>query len=424
MVRKSVPIPAVGFSSLAKRVAGINHDGSLPIALSDSAMIDAFDRIRVSTPETIFDSKQIFDNLPLFWDDQEVSGTGTSSTYTKAKACTNIAVSANTAGKRVRQTFMRFNYQPGKSQLILMTTRLTTSGTGIKASVGQFDDNNGIFFTSDNGVLKVVIRSSTSGSAVDREVTQSNFNIDTMDGNGPSGITIDPTKTQILIFDYEWLGVGRVRMGFVIDGIIHYCHNFNNTNNMDVVYMSTPNLPLRYEIENDGTGGAADIDHICCTVMSEGGTNKLGVLRHYNSPSLSALGSGTSYISMAGRLKTTHFGANIELENISVIASSTNDFCKWELWAGGTYSGTLNYVDFQNSAVQIADGAKTVIHNRDGILIDGGFFTSSLPSANQVPNALKLGSSIDDTPQEFYFVVTPITNNITVESAITWRELN
>ena len=174
----------------------------------NDANFDAFARQRISNPETLFDSKQIFDSQPLFWDDQEISGSGTSSTYSKPNARTRLAVSASTAGVRTRQTFMRFNYQPGKSQLVIMTAVMSdASSQGISARVGQFDDDNGLFFVAEDVTIKVVLRTSTSGSAVDTKVSQTNWNIDKLDGTGNSGVTLDPTKTQILFIDYEWLGV-------------------------------------------------------------------------------------------------------------------------------------------------------------------------------------------------------------------------
>lgn len=398
----------------------------IPVGLSDTALIDPFGRQRVSQVETIFDSKQIFDNQPLFFDDQETAGTGTSSTHSRNTASTVLAVSATTAGTRMRQTFMRFNYQPGKGQLILCTGVLDKSGggTGITRSFGYYDDNNGIFLKDDEGTIKLVVRSNYTGTPVDTEVEMSNWNLDPVDGTGPSGITLDFSKAQILYIDFEWLGVGRVRIGFVVNGLIYYVHEFNHANIISQVYMSCPNLPIRYEISNDGTGTASSIEHICASVMSEGGTDKLGVLRHNKSPSLATLSAGTTYVVMAGRLKDSHFAASVLVESVSLVASSTNDFCEWKLVAGGTVTGTPVFNDFPSSSVQIADGAKTITHNNDGIDIDGGFFTSSLPSSVIVPNALRLGADIAGTAQIFYFVVTPITNNITVEAAITWRELN
>ena len=293
-------------------------------ALSPS--LDAFGRSRVGTPTTLFDSKQLFDNQSLFWDDQEVSGSSTTSTHSTARASTTIAVGATTAGNRTRQTFQRWNYQPGKSQLALLTGILDKSGggTGITRRVGLFDDDNGLFFEDDEGTVKVVVRTSTSGSAVNTKVSQSAWNIDTMDGSGgyknPSQVSIDWTKTQIFVIDFEWLGVGRVRFGLNVDGVTYYVHEFRNANNLAVVYMSTPNLPCRYEIDNDGTGAASEIEHICATVMSEGGVEDLGVI-HYVSTAGTQVDMTTEdqlYAIKGIRLKSTHLGSVIKTLRVGV----------------------------------------------------------------------------------------------------------
>lgn len=395
------------------------------VSADDSPSIDAFARWRVSNPETIFDSKQLYDNQPLFWDDQEVSGTGTSTLYTKAKASTVIAVSTNTAGKRVRQTFMRFNYQPGKSQLIFMTGTLseTGGGAGITRAMGAFDDDNGVFVKDDEGVLKFVIRSSTTGSPVDTEVAQADWNLDKLDGTGLSGKTLVSNKSQILIIDYEWLGVGRVRVGFVIDGLPIYCHEFLHANILQNVYMSTPNVPLRYEIENDGTGLASSLEHICTSVMSEGGLEANGILRHADTGSVGALASGTTYALLGIRLKSTHLSATILLEALSLLITSGNDNAHWELILNPTVAGTFTYTDQVNSAVQIAVGSPTNVVT-GGIEIDGGYFSTNLPATETTPNALRLGSTISGTPDEIILAVRPVTNNITLQASQTWREVS
>lgn len=398
--------------------------GKVLIAGQDNATVDAFVRQRVSEPTTIFDSKQIHDNQPLFWDDAEVSGAGTSTVHSQATASTVMTVADSTAGKRVRQTFQRFNYQPGKSQLIFMTGTLSLSGAGegITAGMGLFDDDNGFFIKADNGTLYCVKRSSTSGAAVDTEVPQSSWNLDTMDGNGPSGVTLDPTKSQILILDYEWLGVGRARMGFVIDGLVIYFHQFVHANLETGVYMSTPNLPLRYEIENDGTGGDATLEHICSTVISEGGVQTLGILRHTDSGAITNLGNANSYAIIGIRLKGTALDATVLMENIAMIASA-NDQLHWELRLNPTVAGTFTYSDQDNSTVQIATGSNSNTIS-GGTEIDGGYLTTTIPIQSTVPNAIRLGSLIDGTPDEIVLIATPITNNITVRASITWRELS
>jgi len=390
---------------------------------TDNASGDAFGRLRVSNLTTLFDSKQINDNMPLFWDDQETSGSGTSSTYNADQASTTMSVGATTLGTRVRQTKMRFNYQPGKSQLIVMTGLLEDGGSGNTARVGYFDEKNGLFFQIKDSVMSVVNRTYVTGSAVDTTVEQSAWNIDKMNGAGSSGITIDPSKTQIMFIDFEWLGVGRVRMGFYIDGVPIYCHQFLNTNVLDKVYMSTPNLPVRYEISNDGSGAASSLLHICSSVASEGGVNNLGILRHADSGSVSGLSTGSKYAILGIKLKSTHIDVGILLEGLSLLATSTNDQAHWELQLNCTVAGTFTYANETNSAIMVATGASTnTVTN--GTHMDGGYFTTALPITPTVQNAIKLGSAIDGTVDEIVLVCRPITNNITVEASLTWRELS
>ena len=418
----AIKVPDTGLPVAAPDASGV------AMKFGDSPSIDAFARLRVSNPQTIFDSKQIFDNLPLVYDDQEVSGSGTTSVYSQDKACTTIGVAALAAGKRVRQTFQRFNYQPGKSQLVLLTATMGAGGTGIKAVVGQLDDNNGIYFASDGAVLMAGMRSSVTGTPVDTEVTQANFNIDKMDGTGVSGITIDPTKSQIMIFDYEWLGVGRIRMGFVIDGIPYYCHQFLNTNNLTTVYMSTPNLPIRYSIENDGTGAETTMDHICSSVISEGGQTNTGILRYSSTEGthVDANAVGTIYAVHGMRLKSTNLGCTVFLEGISILGATTDNY-EWMIILNPTIAGTApTFTDETNSSVQVASGvtANTVT---GGIKFDGGFVKASGQSGDltiDVSNARYIGAAIDDTPDELWLCVRPLSSNADINGGISRRELS
>jgi hypothetical protein len=185
--------------------------------------------------------------------------------------------------------------------------------------------------------------------------------------------------------------------------------------------MSTPNLPIRYEISNAGTGGADTFDHICSSVMSEGGQQANGLLHHADSGAVANLLADTAYVIMGGRLKSAYIGTSVILENLSVLAAA-NAQAHWEFIAGGTVDGTLTFADKANSAVQIAIGSASHTHT-GGTPIDGGFFTTNQGISFTVPNAAKLGSTIAGTPQEWYLVIVPITNNITVRASVTWREL-
>lgn len=401
--------------------------GGVEFQFGDSPSVDAFARLRVSHPATLFDSKQIYDNSPLFWDDQEVSGGGTTSVHSADAARTRLAVAATTAGRRIRQTFMRFNYQPGKSQLSLLTfVQSALSSAGTTVSLGYYDDDNGVFFRDNGGTLQIVRRSSASGSPVDVAVDQTDWNIDPLDGTGASGLTIDVTKTNILAMDFEWLGVGRVRCAFVIDGQIVPFHAFNNANNLDVVYMSTPNLPLRYEIENDGAGPALSLDHICSTVISEGGSEALGSLHHLSTgdTQLDANASGALYAMLGLRLRSSHLSLTALIENISVLAS-TNDNFEYLLLFNPTVNGTFTYSDYDDSGMQAAIGAtaNTIDPGNEGVVVEGRWVSSNSAESTAVPNARRLGAAIDGTPDELVVAVRPLSVNLDVYGSITWREL-
>lgn len=398
-------------------------------AINDTT-IDAFGRLRVSNPITLFDSKQIFDNGPLFWDDSEESGGSTTSSHSTDTASTTIGVALNTAGVRTRQTFMRFNYQPGKSQLIFCTFVMDKSGggTGITRLIGYGDDNNGIFLKDNEGTYQIVRRTYTSGAAVDNAVSQTSWNLDTMDGNGNSGITLDFTKAQIMLIDFEWLGVGRVRIGFVVDGAIYYAHQFLNTNSLDVVYMSTPNLPLRYQIENDGTGAASTLEHICSTVISEGGQQNLGTLR-YKSTAGTHVDCNTEnslYAIVGVKLKSTHIAERIDIINVSLAEHAGSKDLEWVLLLNPTVAGTFTYANETNSAIMTATGASTNTVT-GGTAITGGHFSSAQKGGStgtSIDNAIRLGAAIDGTVDEIVLCARPIggSTNTDVEGSITWRE--
>jgi hypothetical protein len=391
---------------------------------------DAFGRLRIAQPETLFDSKQLFDDAPLYFDDSETSGSGTGSSHSTNKAATTMSVSATTAGTRVRQTFQRFNYQPGKSQLILVTGNLRASGggSGVKSCMGYFDDQNGFYYSVDEGTLKIVKRSYISGSAVDTEVEQSSWNGDTMDGTGASGKTLDETKSIIFWVAFEWLGVGSAFCGFVIDGEFITAHTFHHSNGIASTYMSTPNLPIRYEISNDGTGAASSMEHICSTVISEGGAQNIGVIRYKSTEGthVDANTANTVYAVVGLRLKTTHADEVVNIESVSMINAQADDF-EWLLLFNPTVAGTFTYSNETNSSCQTAIGA-TANTVTGGTPIDGGMVKAGSNAgsiAKRVSNALRLGVDIAGTTvDEIVLCVRPLTNGADIEGSITWRELS
>ena len=433
------PVYKMSYGELGAQTP-VSPSKPLPVTFhTDSANFDAFARLRVSNPETIFDSKQIHSKQPLFWDDQLISGSGGASTWSQDAASTVLSVDLNTACNRVRQTYRRFNYQSGKSQLVFMTGILKTGGgVGIKRKMGYFDENNGLFVLDDEGTLKLVRRSHVTGIPIDEEIAQSNWNMDKMDGTGASGVILIPGNAQIYFLDFESLQVGRVRMGFVIDGIPVYCHQFVHSNVIDTVYFSTPNLPLRYEIDNDGTGAASTLETICSTVISEGGTQDIGTTRYAstNNNNVQCDVAGNIYAIVGLRLKTVANGginnldAVIDLINVSMVTDGTNDY-EWFLIFNPTVAGNPVWTSETNSVVQSAHGdylsgpSDSTITG--GEWITGGFVKGGKEAGSEtfdLSTQQKLGSTILGAPDEVWLAIMPYTANNNLHGSLTWKELS
>jgi hypothetical protein len=314
-----------------------------------------------------------------------------------------------------------------------MTALPVESGhdSGITSRFGLFDDENGFFFQTTGGgtpTYSLGVRSYTTGSAVDTTVVQSLWNLDKLDGTGNSGLVIDFTTSQIFIIDFAWLGVGRIRMGFDIRGTIVYCHEFVFLNSLSSVYMSTPNLPARYEIENDGTGSASGIKQICTTVLSEAGAiNRLG-FPYYRSTRqggggvISGLSSGTLYAGIGIRLKSTNLDTNILLKKASTFVS-TNDGLEWCLVKDPTVGGTFTYSSVSaNSGLEIAYGSGSANTITGGEIMFGGFVAKESATFVGLDSTRAIGSYIDGTPEEFVLCIRPLGAGADIDVGMGWQE--
>ena len=244
----------------------------------DNSSVDAFGRLRVSQPYTLLDSKNIyFKNTLLF--DEVLNGTATS-TFSAYDSCVDLRTTA-TNDYVIRQTRVRYNYQPGKS-MQYMFTGVFAPETNIIKRVGAFqslttapyDPSDGMFMevTSSGPAFKVI---KTQGTLHTHYAPQSAWNVDKFDGTGPSGITLDFTKAVLFTIDYEWLAVGRIRFGFFVNGKCYYAHYNGHMGELTAPYMTYSNQPVRYEIRQTGAGSGL-LRQICSTCIIEGGQDDIG----------------------------------------------------------------------------------------------------------------------------------------------------
>lgn len=388
--------------------------------------LDAAGRLRISELTTLIDLKQLSDKLPLFFDDVTIGGG--LSTYSVGNSATSMEVFNNNDAV-IRQTYRRFNYQSGKSYLVFNTFDRFEPQTDVIKRVGYFNtnivtpydsDKDGVYLESSDVVYIVIEK---TGSIVSK-IAQSAWNVDKLDGTGPSGITVDWSKGQVFVFDLLWLGKAGVRFYLEISNKLILFHLENFANVRESVYISSPNHSIRYEIRS--TGGAGKISHVCSSVNIEGARNNLGAILGFNvgEIGLNFMSGGTNYMALALRLKANHVDTSLDILVFSILGTTPDNFL-WELLLNPTVTGLVDG-DFSSEigeAVEIATGGTSRPITDKGNIIDNGYVSQKDQSRNTIENAIRLGMSISGLRDVFVLSITPLSNNLTVFPAITIREV-
>lgn len=392
----------------------VDNVGALNIAFGDTANLDGFQRLRVAEPVGIFDATFEYGLAPLRYNAITVNGATITHLPDESSAQLAVAAVANSRARLVSKACHR--YIPGKSQLIAMTSVVGAGVAGAIKRVGYFDDGDGVFL-EQNGVTDVafVLRTSTSGAPSDaNRVVQANWNKDKFDGTGRSQITLDLTKGQILMMDLQWLGMGRVRIGFDINGRFWPAHEFNNANNVTAVYMKTANLPVQYEIVS-AAGAVATMKATCSTVVSEGGSEKdQGIVFAAGNPVtvLRTVAVGTPLPIVAIRPAATFGGKQnrslFKLESISWLAVAGAGEFMWQVVYNASITGGAWAAVNADSTAEINITGTAVA---GGIVVAQGYDNASL--------AARQFQSVLDREQRYPWVLDQAGNQIVVALVIT-----
>lgn len=409
--------------------AQLDGEGSTAIRVVHSgASSDAFGRVRISQPHTTFQALLEYGLNADFYD-QSLSG-GASVIHVPSKSAAELSCGTAQGDKVIRQSAYYSHYQPGKSQLVMCTGVLGEAKVGVRARIGYFDDNNGLFFEVTDGGIYAVRRSSTSGSPIDERVPQSEWNIDTFNGSkdfkNPAQGDIDSANAQIFLIDFEWLGAGRARMGFVIDGSIVYCREFLAANILTEPYMSTPNLPIRYELENTSSSASAtNMLQICGTVISEGGVSRQGVIHSVASDPITV---GTTEIPILSvRPKSLVNGIankSISYPTSLSILNEGNSTIEYHVRLNGVLVGS-SFGDVNADSTMERDIAATGITNGIDKYIGyiGASNAGKPDSIVSQEEDLRLSTHLDGSQDVITVTAKTFSGTTTVNASLSWREI-
>jgi len=393
---------------------------------------DAFGRLRTSDPFTLFESSHRYRDNGLW-----VTGVtaGATAAFNANGGFMELSVGITSGSQIIRETDRVFPYQPGKSLLSMNTFTMNPPKVGLRQRVGYFGASNGLFVELEGTTLSFVKRSSSTGSVSDIKVTQSNWNIDSLNGNGPSGISLDINKSQILWTDIEWLGVGTNRLGFVIDGNFIHCHSFHHANGITGTYITTATLPIRYELTNTtAQASGSTMYQICSTVLSEGGYELRGTQQCISTPfnsEYTLTTANTYYPVVAIRLKSTALDACVVFSTLGIIPETSGENYNYRMIngtgvsvIGGSWvsAGPDSAVEYNLTGTGITGGGK---------ILASGYFSSKTNiggvinlNKKEILNTQLSRNTLTNTPHELILAVTASQNNSKVFGLVDWEEVS
>ena len=260
-----------------------------------------------------------------------------------------VAINANS--NTVTGTNTRFTQQvrAGDKIVIRGMTHYVT-GVASATSLTVTPDFRGV--TNVTGVKSSLVQ--------ETRITQSQFNIDKLDGTGPSGFLFDPGKMQMMGIQYTWYGAGfidyMVRGG---DGNWVFAHRIKNNNVNTEAHMRTGNLPVRYSIDNDGSPAGAYL-----TADPGTGGTTLAVNDTTYFPTAGTLYIDNELISYTGTTTTSFTGCTRAATLTQWVAGASRSFTAA---AAAAHAVGTGIVLVSNTA------SPTLSHWGSALICDGGF---------------------------------------------------
>lgn len=389
-----------------------DHRGKLLSVGPDSGAVDAFGRARVSEPLTLFDSTLRYDKRSDMWN-ETITG-GASSTHNINQSSVYMTVATASGDSVLRRTRKRFPYQPGKSMLSIQSFGGAPLASGLIQEVGLFDDNNGVMLRASGTTVQLVVRGKYSGTVTENVVNQDQWNLDRAEW-------LDFSKANIFVTDLEWLGAGRVRCGFILDGEYYYCHEFLHANNISSVYMTSAVLPQSYRIANQSaTTSGATLKHICSTVASEGGYQPYGEV-YTIAPSIGAIVNTSGERIVAGIRMASGRTDNVIIPVKVDLVTEDNTTVKWRLRRNPVTSG-VTWAASENGRGNVETTSSGSFVS-GGTVVNAGLYFSAGSVEIDVQDGLSLSLGVDaNGVSDELFLTVASSGNAKAAGMLGWIE--
>lgn len=385
---------------------------------------DPFGRPYFVQPVELGSTDHRLSKVPREWD-EIVTGSATS-THNALTVSVDMATTTASGDSVLRQTYRQYEYVRGNAQFVLLS--LNPGGgpvSGNNRLWGLGDERNGVFWGVDGTGLKVVRRSYTSGSTVDETIYQADFNMDKLDGTGPSGVTIDLTKHQLFKIQYSWLGTNVIQFRYIYEGRQIIAHQINNANTLTVAWSQSGTLPVRVENTNSDTAASAvTLKMGCMAVYSAGSSKEISTFGAVSTGTTAATVNTTPSVVAAIRLRPDKRYIGINGEAYDILPISGQGVLYYQIILRPTLTGGV-WTDFSEAA-QIATTPPTYTPGT-GQVIQVGYANLTVQGRNavEIPARVNatLGYSINQDPDALIILAQTTTGNGSIYFAGSWREV-
>jgi len=442
------PIP-VQLTSAAK-----NHITFSP----EDTMVDSFSRLRVSEPRVAFEytfGAQTPTLASTIWE-STAYGAGTEALTTNLYGVT-LSTTVATATGRWLQSYNHVRYAPGISTIFRGTFNLITpAAANLRQRIGMFTDQgtfpstagDGLFFENDSGVFSVVRRYMTQGAAgTEERVNRSNWNMDKLDGTGTSGVTLDFTKAQHLVIEFQWLGVGTIRFGFETSVGLVWAHKMVSVNAVAESWSRTGSLPVRAECYNYGASTINNMTLINTCIIQEGDVADIRGWKYFGATSGTTAKVGGTAAGLFPVLgikaattndltKRARIIPHMVTITVAVVGTGTTSL-QCALLMNGTPATGATFAVTTAGSTAVVDNAATATTAITGTAIWNavipniiGSYTFDLSTLNDNMNVIgynAAGTVAITGPANLYLAVGTLTGTTTVAAtvaaSINWKEL-
>lgn len=337
-----------------------------------------------------------------------------------------VQTGTNSAGQAIFRSRRIIKYRPGQGVTARFTGVFTTGVANSIQANGVGNETDGYFFGYNGTAFGTCHRL----NGTDTFTAQTDWNGDKCNGTGASGFNIDPTKGNVYMIKYPYLGYGTIRF-YILNPLTSrwiLCHVIQYPNTTTTVQLTNPNLYYWLEVKN--TGNTSNIIAYCASVgiFISGHRSFIGNPQWAMDNSKASITTETNIITLKNA--TTYNGATnrslIRLNSLSA-SNSANTTCFVRIKINATLGGTPSYTTINgttaNAGVTITSGNSITSYDTAGTTVTGGNYIFNMsvgPAGMQMIDLTPLNLFI--APGETATFSGSALANTTIGVSVNWSE--